>query len=65
MATWDTSDLGKETCDQCGTIYSVTGKQYPCRDKDSFTCSCGNKIRSWNGTMSYSYTPIKDEKITE
>ncbi len=58
MSTWDETELGDETCSQCGAEYSVTYKSLPLKDKDEFICSCGNVMRSWKETGMYMYTLI-------
>lgn len=58
MSTWKETELGNEKCSQCGTIYRVVSQQLPCRDKDSFYCSCGKLMREWSGTTSYEYKKV-------
>ena len=60
MSTWAEHKLANETCTQCGIEYSVKYKELPLKDKDSFTCPCGNEIRKWKETGMYIY-----EKITK
>ncbi len=60
MATWETSDLGTEECGNCGSVYEVSVTKLPLRDEDSAHCVvCGNELRSWRGTSSYTYTLIE------
>lgn len=53
MATWNESNLNKETCSNCGKVYSVTFKKLPLKDEDSFTCACGTTLKSWKETGMY------------
>lgn len=55
MATWDINDLGIETCKTCGKDYHVRYQSLPLRDQDSFTCECGEVMRSWKDTGMYMY----------
>lgn len=40
------------TCSECGTVYEVTKKKLPARDKDSIEC-CDTTLISWNGAVMY------------
>lgn len=59
MATWDISELGEEACSNCGAIYSVKFQELPTKDKDDFSCSCGNQLRSWKTTGMYMYELVQ------
>lgn len=59
MATWDVFELDNEKCPSCGTVYAVRYKELPLKDKDRFTCSCGELMRSWKETGMYMYSLIK------
>lgn len=60
MSTWQKQSAGTETCEKCGSIYSVTVVELPTRDKDNFNCiTCGAELKSWNGTRMYSYELVK------
>lgn len=58
MATWDRTKLNNETCPKCGAVYTVEQESLPMRDKDKFSCQCGEELRSWKGTASYTYTLV-------
>lgn len=51
VKTWSSGKGEDETCEICGSVYAVTIRRYPTRDKDSFRCVvCGNLMREWNDT---------------
>ena len=52
----------KETCPECGSVYEVTEYKLPVRDNDSFNCSCGHEMASWNGSRVPSYRLIQPGK---
>lgn len=56
MATWDETKLKDEACPVCGTVYHVTHKSLPLKDKATFTCKCGHVLREWKETGMYIYT---------
>jgi len=37
------------TC-ECGAVYERTEVKFMMRDKDSYECSCGSTLESWNGS---------------
>lgn len=55
MARWNEKEIGMEECPVCGAIYKVTILNLPLRDENTFKCNCGNIMRSWNGTLAYTY----------
>ncbi|MET7014462.1 hypothetical protein ABXR19_09695 [Uliginosibacterium flavum] len=57
VKTWTSGDGDDETCEKCGSIYSVIIHRLPARDSDSFTCEiCGEILRKWNDTRVPSFT---------
>lgn len=57
VKTWTSGDGADETCEKCGSIYSVKIFRLPARDSDSFTCEvCGDILRKWNDTRAPSFT---------
>ena len=55
MARWYEKEIGMEECPECGANYKVTILNLPLRVEDNFKCSCGNVLRSWSGTLGYTY----------
>lgn len=45
---------------QCFAIYEVYRHPSPMRDKDTWSCKCGNEIVSWNGGVFYSAKMVED-----
>lgn len=66
MQTWTTQTTGKEVCEECGAVYSVTITRFPVRDCDSLDCElCGHQMNSWNSTRAPSYTLIVEPQKNE
>jgi predicted Zn finger-like uncharacterized protein len=60
---WKSGSMPDETCNQCGTVYSVTFQHFPVKERDSFKCShCGNLVKEWNDTKSFYYTRKMQEE---
>ena len=44
------------TCPKCGAVYEMTEHKFAMRDKDSYECSCGHELRSWDGSVVPSFS---------
>ena len=60
MAAWEITSLPNEKCPKCGATYSVKYESLPLKDKDNFTCTCGEILRSWKETGMYIYDLIEN-----
>jgi predicted Zn finger-like uncharacterized protein len=49
-----------ETCPNCKAQYEVTKVNLPVKDRDFFTCECGQQVKAWKGTASYEYKRISE-----
>jgi predicted Zn finger-like uncharacterized protein len=49
-----------ETCPNCKAQYEVTKVSLPVKDRDLFTCECGQEIKAWKGIVSYEYKMIPE-----
>jgi len=65
MAIWVEREIGTDTCPECGIVYKVTIINIPLRDENEFKCQCGYTMKSWNGTVIYSYELQVDESNAE
>ena len=52
----------EETCPDCGAVYEVGEAKLIFRDKDSYECTCGHTMASWNGSRYPTYHLIKPGK---
>jgi len=51
VKTWASGQGGDVTCAKCGSVYAVTIRRFPHRDKDSYNCDvCGYLLDEWNST---------------
>jgi hypothetical protein len=49
--TWTSHDGGEKVCENCGSVYTVTYRNNPCKDSDYFNCEvCGHRVDQWNST---------------
>lgn len=57
IQTWSSGEGPDETCEKCGSVYSVRIYRLPSKDSDSFNCEvCGHLIRRWNDTRVPEFT---------
>lgn len=42
------SHNGVVTCNHCGAAYEKTSENVGMKDRDSFTCYCGEILEKWN-----------------
>ncbi len=58
---FEKSELGIEQCSGCGQKYNVVRISLPLKDKDDFSCDCGQQLRQWKETAMYQYESINKE----
>jgi hypothetical protein len=55
----DDSDIGTETCKNCGSVYHVTLSRQGTRARDWYNCSvCGRVLMEWDSNETPSFTLI-------
>ena len=60
VQTWNSEEAGEQTCQKCGARYKVRVTRLPARERDSAVCErCGQVLKEWSGTESYSFTLIQ------
>jgi|GEM_PF-1697817 len=58
--TWEVTDIVEEKCEKCGSLYHVTSKNFPAKDRGIQNCEvCGHEMRTWKSTVDYFYELVK------